>query len=273
MFDPDGDPLTLTLDSGPAGMTVEEVDGVYALKWDTRNVALGGYDGLLKLSDGRGEYALLGFTVEVVASSANTPPEIAPVPDLNATLDKPLQYPLTAGDAEDDPLEWTLLEGPDGLSVHPQTGSLEWTPTRPEDLGAKQVMVRVSDPLGGSDTVVFTVHTRAVNLPPVLKLIPSSNTAASGKLYADRILAEDPEGGALVYTISGTDPNGNPIAVGPADLWIDPQLGTIVCPRPRTSGRTTLPSRSATARTPRSSTPSPSSSPTARPRPRTARRR
>lgn len=67
VFDPDGDALTLTLEEWPAGMEVVEANGVYALKWDTRehNVAIGTYQGLLKLADGRGEYDLKSFTVEV----------------------------------------------------------------------------------------------------------------------------------------------------------------------------------------------------------------
>lgn len=64
------------------------------------------------------------------------------------------------------------MEGPDGMWVHPQTGSLEWLPTGPEDLGPKLVTVQISDPLGGLDAFSFTVNTRAVNLPPVLNLGP-----------------------------------------------------------------------------------------------------
>src|SRR5205085_269732 len=58
--DPDGDRLDYTLDASvnghppPDGLAIVQVNGAYALEWDTNGVALGSYPIRVRVSDGRG---------------------------------------------------------------------------------------------------------------------------------------------------------------------------------------------------------------------------
>jgi len=66
--------------------------------------------------------------------------------------DPPVQYayPVQATDPDGDPLQYSLVTGPVGMEIDPETGALAWEVTSLA-LGEYAVTVRVEDGLGGSD--------------------------------------------------------------------------------------------------------------------------
>lgn len=69
----------------------------------------------------------------------------------------PYTYRITAEDPDDDPLTYTLLQGPEGMRVDPATGLLEWSPLGIPD-SKNPVSIKVSDGRCGEDTQSFTLY-------------------------------------------------------------------------------------------------------------------
>ena len=64
---------------------------------------------------------------------------------------------VTATDSDfGDSLSYSVVNGPDGLVIDPQTGAISWTPTVGQ-VGEHTIIVQVSDSKGGLDTVMFTI--------------------------------------------------------------------------------------------------------------------
>ncbi len=63
-------------------------------------------------------------------SPANTPPVIAPIPNLSITLGTPVSFTVAATDADSDILTFSLgNDAPEGATIDPVSGVFSWTPT------------------------------------------------------------------------------------------------------------------------------------------------
>jgi alpha-tubulin suppressor-like RCC1 family protein len=113
------------------------------------------------ISDGHGGTSTA--TVHVTVECVNQAPVAAAVPDQATAWGDLVDVPLSATDADSDPLTWSLADGPAGAAVT-SAGEFLWTPTSSQ-LGSHQVTVTVSDGLA-TDTVGFvvTVSRRASTL-------------------------------------------------------------------------------------------------------------
>jgi len=89
-------------------------------------------------------------------------------------------------------LTFALVSAPDGMSVNPATGVINWTPTQTQSPSSNKVVVSVTDngtpPL--SDIRSFTVFVKEVNVAPVLPTIATPDcfcpdSSDSGQ-YSDR---------------------------------------------------------------------------------------
>src|SRR5262249_3734637 len=125
-IDPDSDPLTFTLTTAPAGMTID-ADGL--VTWQPTGAELGANPVVLSVDDGRGGVVSQSFSVDVVSQLTDQPPAIVSTPTLAATVGRLYAYDATATDPENDPLMWSLDTAPAGLSINPQLGTIRWTPT------------------------------------------------------------------------------------------------------------------------------------------------
>ena len=168
----------------------------------------GVFEGItITLNDGNhDEPASLIFDITVTAP--NKAPEFADIPaqeiaensefvlDLSeyATDENILdQDKLTYSVSEELPL-WAALDG--------TTGIISGTPAS-DDVGVSEaITVTVTDPDGESATTAFTITVVEVNDPPVISGEPAT-AVVEGELYTSPVSATDPEGDALVYTISG----------------------------------------------------------------------
>jgi RHS repeat-associated protein len=138
--DADGDPLTYALARAPAGMAI---DAAGLVRWTPALTALGDHAVQVQASDGRGGVTWQSFTLRVVLPGAtNGAPSIASAAPLSAKVGRTYAYPLVASDPDDDALAFTLVDGPAGMSLHPQTGLVTWSPAA---TGPVDVRVSVSD--------------------------------------------------------------------------------------------------------------------------------
>ncbi len=121
------------------------------------------------------------YTVYVAdtTQSINYPPVISPVADKIAYTNTPVSLTVLAGDANNTVLTYALINSPAWLTIS-STGVVAGTPTM-ADTGKKNIIVKVSDPLG-----LFAVDTFAVtvvkNFSPKLTVINDTISYATKRI-------------------------------------------------------------------------------------------
>lgn len=205
----DGAPISYSLDQAPLGMQVDGSSGL--ITWNPGINDLGAQPVVVHAENVNGQGDTAPFTLTVIESNAT------PVLDLIADQGgKPGElFTLTAqaSDADGDPLRFFLPAHPPGMSIDPASGMIRWTPAS-QHLGPHAVTVRVSDPLGFSDTKSFTLTIDRNRAPVALDdgpyTIERGNTL---HVPAPGLLAND------------SDPNNDPLTpildTGPAKGVLD----------------------------------------------------
>ncbi|MGE0625789.1 MAG: PilC/PilY family type IV pilus protein [Pseudomonadales bacterium] len=211
--------LTFSLDSAPAGATIDPGTGLF--EW-TPGESDGGTapTATVRVTDD-GAGLLSGtatFTINV--AETNTAPAVDFIADQSASEDALLSFTVTASDTDDpaNGLTFSLDSAPAGATIDPTSGLFEWTPGESDGGTAPTATVRVTDDGAGllSGTATFTINVSESNVAPVLD--PISDQAAS-------------EGALLSFTVTATDAdlpaNGLTFSLdsAPAGATIDPSTG------------------------------------------------
>ena len=121
--------------------------------------APGEYTFTARADDGRGGEDLQTWTVSVVEpSDLNQSPVIDPIDPIVLEADREQTFGVSVNDPDGDPVRYQLIDDPtggsplpDGVSIDPFTGQIDWTPT-PEQEGPHQINVTATDGRGGSTT-------------------------------------------------------------------------------------------------------------------------
>jgi hypothetical protein len=120
------------------------------------------------------QYGLIGMLLK--SELLNSPPVLAPIEDRTVEEGALLTVTASATDADLPPqtLNYSLAPGaPDGMSIEPATGVINWVPAQSQSPGTYSITIRVTDngtpPL--SDSKTFTVTVNEVNSAPVLPTI------------------------------------------------------------------------------------------------------
>jgi hypothetical protein len=98
------------------------------------------------------------ITAVFTTNVPNQPPVITSTPP--SITGRVYTYDVEADDPDNNPLTFSLLTAPAGMTIDTQIGLITWEPTLGQ-LGDHQVEVQVSDGLGGVDTQTFTLHVSA----------------------------------------------------------------------------------------------------------------
>ena len=116
----------------------------------------------------------------------NRAPEITTAANLEALTGRSYTYDLDAIDADGDDLQYSLLAGPSGMVVNPETGIITWAPSS-IDLGNHTVIVEVADGRGGSDKQSFVLAAVSLppNRPPLITSNPVTTAVVSQTLHSD----------------------------------------------------------------------------------------
>ena len=194
--DPDGDPMTLALSGGPAGMAL--VSGSI-IEWTPAAGQEGPHTVTILASDNRGgvggqQYTLLAAT--------NTPPTIVSSPPLAVSAGAAYRYDVRFQDAEGDRGVFELALAPAGMTID-NLGRVEWAPAV-ADLGTHTVEVVVTDGRGGEDRQSFTLDVTSDQMPPQVLITLSQNPATLGQPVGVVVNAVDDVGvESLVLTVDG----------------------------------------------------------------------
>ena len=197
-IDDNGDKLAYSLDApDQLGLSIDQNGQIY---WTpTQAEHLGTHEITLTVNDGRGGEDSQTFNLTVSNQSQNQRPEITATPPNSATLGTQYRYQMQGSDPDGDLLLWSLDQAPSGMSIHSTTGEITWTPTA-EQLGEQEVAVRLTDSQGSYTGVIFTLTARGTNIAPLVVSTPLTETSIGGQ-YLYQVLAEDPDGDALTFSL------------------------------------------------------------------------
>ena len=191
-----GDPLTYSLSTHPDGMSINEVG---LLSWVPSNDQIGNHAVELLVQDGRGGSRSQAYEITVGSQDVNSAPTIVSIPQLTAALDRGFAYDIVARDVDGDPLRYSLLSAPRGMSIDTLRGTVRWTPDD-QQLGQHAVVVEVQDPLLDTSTQRFVVEVRCGNTHPLITSVPPTR-AYTNQTYRYPVRAEDLDGADLTYAL------------------------------------------------------------------------
>ncbi|MEH1899398.1 MAG: putative Ig domain-containing protein [Nostoc sp.] len=212
--DSDNDLLLVSLDKAPDGMFIDPQTSI--LRWTPTANQLGDASVIVRVQDSHGAFDLLSFTVNV--RLVNTPPLINSTPGTQAATRKLYKYLVQASDIDTDSLIYNLVNAPDGMTIDPQSGLIQWTPAS-NQLGQQDITVAVNDGLGGIATQNYTIQVSATlsNFAPIINSTPIY-LAAVGSTYQYQMQATDPDADdTLTYQLIS----------GPTDMTINSTTGLL----------------------------------------------
>ncbi|MDY6874553.1 MAG: putative Ig domain-containing protein, partial [Chloroflexota bacterium] len=193
--DPDADEYWWSLDTAPVGMSIDPEAGT--IRWQPTVNQIGSHDVSVRLTDANGAFVGQAFSLSV--RGVNVPPVITSTPLTEAVANKNYNYVVQAEDVENDPLTFSLVNPPSGMTVDGDTGLIEWIPRA---VGEVVVEVVVEDALGAvaRQTYQIAVSETTTNLPPTITSAPVS-FASIGQIYEYKVTATDPDGDAVTYQL------------------------------------------------------------------------
>jgi fibro-slime domain-containing protein/RHS repeat-associated protein len=188
--DSDGDTLTFSLVSAPTGMTIQPATGI--VTWSPTLGDVGSHVIAIRVDDGRGGQSDQHYALQVVTGLANRPPRFTSDPIVEAFVNVGYTYPAQAIDPDLDPLTFSLLSGPEGMTLD-LAGVVHWTPpaslfTQDQvriggaagtDTVTVPVILGVSDGRGGNDRQSYSIlvrpePSREPNRPPMIVTNPET---------------------------------------------------------------------------------------------------
>ncbi len=221
--DRDNDPLTYFLVAGPEMMTIDEVTG--NVDWQPTGADTGNHDVLIRVVNGRGGSAEQHFVLSVIEPPANRPPFFTSPPVVEAAVNTRYQYNADAADLDKDVLSYSLVESPEGMTMNPTTGEIEWTPTADDlmrdtpDLAPNEhrVVATTADGLGGVATQTYVIHVQPdpANHPPVIVSQPLTDfVIATEQTQFTPIELTPSDVGSTSSSVFSTLPTANPALFG-----------------------------------------------------------
>ncbi len=192
-LDPESDPVTTSLVSGPTGMVVH---GNGQIVWDWKSlgdIALVN-PVTVRATDKRGGTADYSFSITI-----NKPPVITSTPPDSGVVGEIYSYQINATDVNGNSLSLGIISGPQGMTTVNTTGLIQWVPTA---AGVFDVTTYASDGyVVTKQSWSITVTEPPVdNQPPTITSTPSNN-AVVGRSYTYQVIASDPENDTLTYSV------------------------------------------------------------------------
>lgn len=136
----------------------------------------------------------------------NLPPEFVNFnPPTVATSTEQYSYDVDAVDPENDPLEFSLIENPDGMSIATSTGIISWIPTLEQATTTPySVIVAVSDPTHTATTSYSIIVEAPHNHLPIINA-PDHVSGTTGKDMTFEVTTSDPDGDVVTlrYDLPG----------------------------------------------------------------------
>jgi hypothetical protein len=149
-----------------------------------------------------------------------SPPVFVTVPSTEARVGTPYQYFAKAVDLDNDPMEFSLIKAPAGMSVNTTSGQVSWWPTV-KQLGYHNVSLRVSDGSYFTDQVywVLVLNSITLNKPPQITSTPPESGWVS-RPYVYQLKAKDPDAGTFLWYQLAQGPKTMSLDDGGRIVWV-----------------------------------------------------
>ena len=211
-------PLTFSLTGAPEGATIDSSTGLFT--WTpTEAQGPGSYTFSVCVSDGELDDC---ETITVAVSEVNQAPVLEEIAD--ATIPELVPYSFTAaasdGDIPVQTLSFSILNAPEGASIHAGTGMFSWTPCEAQGPGVYTFTVQVCDNFepAACDSQEVTLTVSEVNSAPVITPIGNLSVLEM-ELMSHQIEVNDPDLPANDLTYE--------LLYGPEGLSLDIDTGII----------------------------------------------
>ncbi len=211
--------LVFSLEGAPAGASIDPSTGRFT--WTpTEAQGPGVYPMTIRVTDNRFDPPLTDAkNFSVTVNEVNTAPTLAAI--ANRTIDEGTLMSVTNSAFDSDlpanTLTFSLVTAPAGVSVHPVTGVITWTPAEAQGPSTNTIVVQVTDngvpPLSAQRT--FFVVVNEVNTAPVLAAI-ANRTVTVGTLISFAAVATDADlpVNTLSFSLLAGAPTGAAIDAG-----------------------------------------------------------
>jgi len=200
--DPDGDPLTYSIQNRP--------------RWATFSSSTGQLSGILQPGD-EGTYTDIAIAVSdsvsaaslpafsITVNAANATPTISGTPSSSVVSGTAYSFVPTASDPNNDPITFSVQNLPGWASFSTVTGELSGT-TQTSDIGMHAgIVISVSDGTLSSSLPAFSINVIAANSPPQISGTPSPIVNVD-QSYSFTPTASDPDGDTLTFSIQNMPP-------------------------------------------------------------------
>lgn len=181
--DLEGDSLTYSLLSAPSGMVIDSATG--QIFWSPSANNIGTHAVTVSVADSHGGEAEQHYTLSAITPPPNRPPLFTSTPVVDANVNTPYIYQAAVQDVDGDVLTFSLVKGPEGMTVNANTGVVTWTPSSSQ-VNTYDVTLRVVDSQSGTAEQTFKVLTQMErgNYAPIITSNPITQfgitTTASG---------------------------------------------------------------------------------------------
>lgn len=224
--DPDGDPLTWSVISGPThGSTATGGTGASFDPAYTPDTNFYGSDSFtVQVSDG--DDGLDSIVVNVTVEAVNDAPDVSQGYEVAVTMSEdsdpqPFALTLTAVDAEGDSITWSLGSSPahGNATAAGSGGTLNPTYTPEANFnGSDSFTILVSDSFGAQHTVTVNVTVQPVNDFPVIdqgtEVLVTMSEDGDPTAFSLTLSAQDVDGDELTWSLGTAPTNGSAAAAG-----------------------------------------------------------
>src|SRR6185369_922007 len=203
--DPEGNGLTYSLTSAPAGMSIAS-SGLISWTAETGTNSV-----TVTVSNGT-KTQTQSFNIPVTAYH---PLVITSSPNTSAVNGAPYTYQLAVTNIDNYQLSYSLTTAPSGMTIS-SSGTINWVPASSQS-GDTQVTAQVSDRSSAVPvTQTYTLTVSQYNVPTITAI--PSQTASEGVLFSYQVVATAPLGGPLTYSLTGA-PSGMSISSTGLITW------------------------------------------------------
>ncbi|OUL33998.1 putative Ig domain-containing protein [Nostoc sp. 106C] len=209
------DPITFELTTDAPGVVLDSSTGLF--KW-TPTVEKT-YNFTITANDGKGAKTTKSFQLQALKNVPNDAPIITSQPPSQITpLGLPYVYTVQASDPNNDPLTYTLVTAPQGMTLD-KLGNLFWQP-QANQLRLNSIAIKVSDGRGGEATQSFNVNVASsatiANHVPSITSTPVQS-AVVNKVYQYELKFSDLDNDFLLLNLKQA----------PQGMFLDPATGIL----------------------------------------------
>ncbi len=146
--------------------------------------------------------------ITITVDHVNRPPRLNPITDQVVDENKWLRFTVSGTDPDkEDAGKWVFSAEnlPEGAKFNPDSALFSWKPTYEQSGVYKNIIFKIKDPAGLSDSSVITITVNHVNRPPLLAAI-EPKTIDENSLLTFILQGSDPDKedqGKLTYTVTG----------------------------------------------------------------------